>query len=97
MKNDKSPNKDCNFIKAFLIKFLQKRNGLFDRVAVVEMIESRTSLRYFAQRYYRNYLKLFRKKTEIILPKKSLHALERMAQAFEPINFWSKLKSKFKK
>lgn len=84
-------------MKTFLIKFLQKRNGLFDRIAVVEMIESRTSLRYFAQRYYRNYLKLFRRKSQNLLPNKPLHALERMAQAFEPIDFWSKLKYKFKK
>lgn len=79
-------------MKTLIIKFLQKRKGLFDREQVVDMIESKTASRYFSQRYYRNWLKLFRNKRH-----KPLHALERMSLAFEPIGIKSKLKSVFKK
>ena len=81
-------------MKALLVKLLQKRNGLFDRELVVDILETKTVLRYFLQRYYRKLLKSLRTKP---IQKRSIHALERMALAFEPIGFLSRFKSFFRK
>lgn len=66
----------------------------FDRVKLVDILE-RGIIKAIIVKIYRYSLKPQKFKKIIIMHNSEV--LERMAQAFEPIDFWSKLKYKFKK
>lgn len=78
-----------------LLKFLLRKNGYFDRVRLVELSQTGT-VKFMILSIYRKWLKLQRPKK---FDQKSLsnQCWQMMSQAFEPINFLSKIKNKLKK
>jgi hypothetical protein len=81
-------------MKKFLIKKLISKKGYFDRELLVDLTNSNLLKFILRWKIYKNFLKPHFVKAGIPTKK---HAMELMAQAFEPINFFSKLKYKFKK
>lgn len=81
-------------MKITIIKNLQKRNGLFDRALIIDIIENKKVFSYFFCRYYRNFLKLFEIK---FLEKREVSALEIIGSHSKQINFFSRLENKLKK
>ncbi len=80
-------------IKKTIAKKLISKHGYYDRELLVELMEPKR----FVKKFYKKFLRIgFKKpiKETKIAPK--INALERIGQAYPPINLFSKLRKKFK-
>jgi len=84
----------AEIIKCYL-RIISDIRNYFDRVKLIEILE-KGIIKSLIIKIYRYSLKPQKFKNEIFAVSNS-EVLERMAQAFEPIDFWSKLKYKFNK
>ena len=83
-------------IKKMLIKKLILKNGFYDRELLVELMQSKRFKSFIVKKFYKKFLRLeIEKPVEEIKPAPEINALERIGQAYPPINFLSKLRSKF--
>jgi len=84
-------------IKKTIAKKLISKNGYFDRELLIELMQPKRLKRFIVKKFYKNFLRIgFKKpaKETKIAPK--INALERIGQAYPPINIFSKLRKKFK-
>lgn len=82
-------------MKAFLLKKLISKNGYYDRKLLVFLMKPKSLANMIHRKAYNFMLNLSPEYEPKVIRK--LHAMERMAQAFEPIGIVSKIKFKFKK
>ncbi|MBP7710764.1 MAG: hypothetical protein KA100_06835 [Rickettsiales bacterium] len=84
-------------IKKTIAKKLISKDGYFDRELLVELMEPKRLKRFVVKKFYKKFLRIgFVQPAKEIKKSPKISDLERIGQAYPPINFFSKLSSKFK-
>lgn len=83
-------------MKHKIIQKLFSKKGFFDRDLVVSVSENGIG-RYFYKKIFKKMMRLANPLQRKFKRKPEINVLEKIGYAFEPINFLSKIKHKFKK